>query len=119
MTRLLESFGRRHLLEDQRVEDGEDVLAVGEDSFQGWLRPGFAECLALPALEDLGWHVNILAEFLERMPAQEEAVKEGCLVLRFGELVVERGSHTAYHGKRPVGNVKRNRHDETKGKDIS
>jgi hypothetical protein len=119
ITQLLDSFAGRHFFEDQRVKDGENVFAVGKDFFEGGLSPGLVPGLALPALEDFRRDVDILAEFLQGMPAQKEAVEERRLVLRLGELMIERGSHTTHHGKAPVVRVKRNRHGETKSKIIS
>ena len=119
ITQLLDAFAGRHFFEDQRIENGENVFAVGKDSFQGGLSPGFMPSLALPALEDLRRDVNILAQLLQRMPAQKEAVEECRLVLRFGELMIERDSHTTHHGKATIVRVKQNRHRRTKRKTIS
>ena len=54
---------------------------------------------ALPAFQYVRRDVNILAQFLYRMPAQEEAVKEGRLVLGFGELLI-RHCHLLKQSKR-------------------
>jgi hypothetical protein len=42
--------------------------------------------LPLPALENLRWDIDILAQFLERMATQKEAVEKRRFMLRFGEL---------------------------------
>jgi hypothetical protein len=93
MRQLLNSLAGFHFFEDEGIEDGKHVPAVGEDSVDAHLGPGLTPRQALPAFHDLGWDIDILAEFLERMTAQKEAVKKRSLVLRLGERSVNSRGH--------------------------
>src|SRR5208282_284239 len=66
----------------QRIEDGQDAPAILQDAVHH--RPRFrdARCLTLPARHHVGGNVDVPAELLRRMPAQEQAVEEGRLPLR-------------------------------------
>lgn len=99
ITQLLDSFRSSHFLEDERVEDGQDVLAVGDDSIAAELVPGVAARFPLPALEHLRRDVDILAESLQRMAAQEEAVEKRRFMLRFAELSIHRHCQATRHLK--------------------
>src|SRR5439155_24849549 len=77
---LLNAGGTVHLLEDQGIKDGEDVLAVGEDALDGGMVPGVTKRQALPALEHLRRDVNIPPELFERVAAQKKPVEKRRLV---------------------------------------
>ncbi len=84
---LLHALGARFGV-DQGFEERQDVAAVfdhaGKDITQSRLSLG----LAMPFQENRLWNFNVAAEFLSGMPAQEQAVEEGCLPLREVEVVL-------------------------------
>ena len=91
-------------MKNQGIENGEDVLAVGEDAGHHSLIPGVAQGEALPAFQDFGRDVNISAQFFHRVSAQEEAVEKRRLVLWFRQVVI----HQLRHKKlRPTRILKR------------
>ena len=119
MTQLLNSFGGFHFLKDEGIKDGEDVLTIGKDLFDGRLDPGIAHRVTLPALDDLRRDIYVLAKLLERVPTQEEAVEEDRFVLRLTELGIKRKSHTLLDGKTIALEVKQNRRRPIQNKDTS
>ena len=119
MVQSLNSFCGFHFFEDQRIEDGEDVLAVGEDSLDGGPNPGGTMGFAVPALDDLRRDIDIFPQLLQRMAAQEEAVEKYRFVLGFTELAFERTAHIRIDVKSAVVDVKRNRPLQGDKKDIS
>jgi hypothetical protein len=91
---LLDPVGLRrfHLLEDERIENGQDVLTVGQDAVDHVPIPGVAEGQALPTLENVRGDVDVLAQFLKGNATQKEAVKKRGLVSRLGQVVLA-GEH--------------------------
>ena len=85
---LLRSWVDEHFAEDEGVENGQDVLAVGEHPLQHAVVHGIVLRQTLPALQHVRGDVDILPQFLQRVPAQKEAVEECCFLLRFGELEI-------------------------------
>jgi len=119
MNQSLNSFQGFHFFEDERIKDGEDVFAVGENSFDARLHPWFVAGFAFPAFEDLRRDVDILPKLLQRVAAQEETIKERRFVLWFSELTLEQKDHTHLDVMTALLDVKRNRQTQTRNKDIS
>jgi hypothetical protein len=90
---LLHSMGNSHFSEDQSIEYRQDVLAVGEHTFQHAVVHGISLGQALPALEYMRGDVDVFAQLLQGVTSQEEAVEKGCFVLRFGKIEI-RSIHT-------------------------
>ena len=85
---LLRSWWDEHFAEDEGFKDGQDVLAVGEHPLQHAVVHGVVLRQALPTLQHVRRDVDILPQFLQRVPAQKEAVEERRFLLRFGELEI-------------------------------
>src|SRR6266567_8306151 len=85
MTQSLDSGGGVHFLEDQGIKDGEDVLAVSEDSLDGGMVPGVTKGEAFPALEHLRRDVDVPPELFERVAAQKKPVEKRRLVPGLGQ----------------------------------
>ena len=62
---LLQPVGDPHLPENERVKDGEYFLAVAQHAGHSGLIPRVTMRQALPALQNLGWNVDVLAKFLK------------------------------------------------------
>ena len=85
----INSLGPRldeHFAEDEGLKNGENVFAVGQHAVKHAVIHGVVLRQPLPALQNVRRDIDILAQFLQRVPAQEEAVEECCFLLRFGEL---------------------------------
>src|ERR1017187_5118555 len=76
----------QHVAEDEGFEDREDVFAVSQHPVQHAVVHGIVLRQALPALQYVGWDVDILPQFLQRVTTQKETVEERCFLLRLGEL---------------------------------
>ena len=74
--------------DDQRFENGEDLAAVLDDALDDFAGFGNAEQLALPLGQDLRGHINVLAQFFRRMPAQKQPEEERGFALRVVEIVL-------------------------------
>jgi hypothetical protein len=72
----LNSLRGFHFAENEGIKDSEDVLAVIQHAFNGWLEPRFLIHQPLPASQNAGRNINVIPEFLQRFAPQEEAVKE-------------------------------------------
>jgi hypothetical protein len=86
-------MGDGHFPKDEGVKNGQDVLAVSEHVFQHAVIHGIVLRQALPAFQHVGRDIDILAQFLQRVPPQEEAVEKCRFVLRLSEIEI-RSSHT-------------------------
>jgi len=75
-------------LEDQGIEDGKNVLAIGQNASHRTLVHGVVIGEALPLGQNVGRHSDVFPQFLDRMAAQKEPIEECCLVLGFGETVI-------------------------------
>ena len=71
MKKLLKLVGRSHLAEDQGIEDGENVAAIGEHAFHHAVVHRIAVGEALPALHHMTWHIDIRAQLLQRVAPQK------------------------------------------------
>jgi|SRR5579862_6368869 len=76
----------QHVPEDEGFKNMENVFAVGQHAVQHAVVHGIMLRQPLPALKYVGWDVDILPQFLQRVPPKKEAVEERCFLLRFGEL---------------------------------
>jgi hypothetical protein len=85
---LLESVWESDFPEDQGIKDGKNVLAIGQNASHRTLVNGIVVGQALPSGQNVGGHVDIFPQFLQRMTAQEKAIEECRLILRFREAVV-------------------------------
>jgi hypothetical protein len=94
-----------HFPENQSIENGEDVFAVGEHAFQHAVIHGIALGQPLPTLQHVRWNVNVFTQFLQRVAAQEEAVEKRRFVLGFGE--IETGSSHMLDVPKPNSNQKK------------
>ena len=81
-----------HFAEHQGIEDGQDMFAIGQHPVDHAMVHRVALRQALPAFENVGGNVDILAQLLQRVAAQKQAVEEGRFVLRFGKLEI-RSAH--------------------------
>jgi hypothetical protein len=98
-------MGDGHFPENQRIENGEDVLAVGEHAVQHAVIQGIALGQQLPTRQYVGWNVNVFTQFLQRVAAQEEAVEKSRFVLGFDE--IETGSSHMLDVPKPNSNQKK------------
>jgi hypothetical protein len=89
---LLQALGAG-LSVDQGLKDGEHVTAVFDQAREDIAKGRLAFGLAMPFEEHRLRNFNIAAEFFGRVPAQEQAVKEGRLPLREVEIVQRFLSH--------------------------
>ena len=67
---------------DQGVEDGEDVPAVFEHARENITKLGFALGFAMPLGQNSGRNLDVLAQFVRGMPAQEQSVEKCRFPLR-------------------------------------
>jgi len=95
---LLQSWWDEHFAEDEGIENCQDVLAIGEHPLHHAVIHGIVLCQTLPALQHVRRDVDILPQFLQRVPAQKQAVEERGFLLRFGELETHSG-HTLRNPK--------------------
>lgn len=66
---------------DQGVEDGEDVAAVFDHAVEDVAKLGVALGVAMPFQQHGGRNLDVTAELLGRMAAQEEAIEKRRLPL--------------------------------------
>jgi hypothetical protein len=66
----------------QGVENGQDVAAVLDHAVESIAKAGFALGFAMPFRQDVRRNVNIAAQFVGGMAAQEEAIEKGRFALR-------------------------------------
>src|SRR3984893_5623706 len=78
---------------DQSLKDREHMTAVFDQAREDIAKGRLAFGLAMPFEEHRLGNFNVAAEFFGRVPAQEQAVKEGRLPLREVEIVLRLLSH--------------------------
>src|ERR671931_136707 len=79
-----------HFLEDKGIEDGEDVLAVGDNSLDVGMVPGVANGEAFPTLQDLRGNVNVPPELFDWVTAQKKPVEKRRLIAGLGQARFDR-----------------------------
>jgi hypothetical protein len=83
---------------NQPVENGEDALAVVIDAVEVGAESALKVFGANPLVGDGAGNIDILAKGVERVPAQEKAIKERCLTLWSQRIVVVSGTHSCRKG---------------------
>jgi hypothetical protein len=69
MNRLLRPVGSGHFTKDERIKDGQDVLAIAQYALDHGLGGRIAMRLPLPPFEHMRRHIDIRPQFLERLAA--------------------------------------------------
>lgn len=82
---LLEPLSRR-IVVDEGVENGQNVPAVFDDALEHGSKSGLARCLTIPLGQRGRGNLNVAAQLVGRMPAEEQAVKKRGLSLREFEI---------------------------------
>src|SRR5246127_254611 len=84
---------------DQGVEDGEDVPAVFEHARENIPKLGFALGFAMPLGQNSGRNLDVLAQFVRGMPAQEQSVEKCRFPLRILQIHSDFGRQVGGHGR--------------------
>src|SRR6267143_2955621 len=83
---------------DERIKNGQNVAAVIHHPRENVTQIGVTLCFAMPFGQDRGWNVDIAAQLIGGVAAEEQAVEKRRLTLREVEIVDDFGRSELWHG---------------------